>query len=438
MIVEKWTAVEVRALRTAALRETQEEFAERLGWGDSTIRAWERAGTGRTVRAGRAEALDTVLRELTTEQAARFAAALALPRPAPPVHPGTAAGRHAAAIEEDTVRRRDFGKLAAFTAATLPAWDTQHAATRIGVEDVRRLASAVDELLVADQHVGGAPLVDAAAATLDRTLALLHTSSFDGATGRAFMAATADLAVVTGWLAHDTDRHALARRCYSDAASLASAADDTDIAAHAYLNSANQALTLARTGRGSSSYALTLVGRARDLMRGRPPGRIHALIATREAQVYGVAGDHEGFGRAIATAWRELDAAVNFEPDDEVPLWLRFVSASEIRALEARGYNDLGDLPRALTLYEVTCSEFAQPRNALNDRAWLAATRAAIGDAAGALEDGTPVLAALAESVRSPRTLNALAPVRAAAEDAPGGADFVARFDTLAAMEGAV
>lgn len=426
MIVERWGAAEVRALRTAALRDTQEQFAARLGWGVPTIREWERVTDGRCVRANRAENLDTVLSGLTGEQLQRFAAALAPHRPTHAWHPGTTAGHHAAVTEEDiAVRRRDFGKLAAFTVAALPTCD-HTAPARLGTEDVQRLARAVAQLEAADQHVGGAPLVDAAVATLDRTLALLDSSAYSDATGRALMSATGELAAQAGFLAYDADRHGLARRCYSDAFALASAADDTGLTVHACLNAANQSITLARQGRGSPSYALTLISRARDLVRGRPPGRIHALVSVRAAQAYGIAQDRQGFGRAIATAWRELDAALEFEPVEDAPQWLRFVSASEIRAHEARGHHDLGDLSRAIELYEVACGEPAQPRNALNDRAWLAATRAAIGDTRGALEEGTAVLATLEESVRSPRTLMALAPVAAA-----GDANFTARFDAL-------
>ncbi|MEV0357527.1 hypothetical protein AB0H71_15830 [Nocardia sp. NPDC050697] len=432
MIVERWGAAEVRALRTAALRDTQEQFAARLGWGVPTIRKWERVADGRCVRANRAEDLDTVLSALTGEQLQRFAAALTQHRPARPMHPGTTAGHHPAGTEEDAaVRRRDFGKFAALAAASLPSRDRAPSATRLGAEDVDRLTAAVDELEAADQRVGGAALVDAAVATLNRTLDLLGTSSYDEATGRAFMTATGNLAVQTGWLAFDAEQHRQARRCYADALSLASACDDPDLTAYACLCAALQAVWLSRDGRGSLSYALTLIGRARTLMRGRPPGRIHVLIAAREAGVRALLGDADGFGRATATAWREMDAAWNFEPIDECAQWLRFVTHSEIRSHEARAHNDIGNPAQALALYEVACSEPAQPRNSVNARAWLAATRAAIGDTGGALEEAAPVLAALEVSVASTRTAKVLTPVRAVARALPSGEEFAARFDAL-------
>lgn len=38
VIVEVWTRAEVRALRDAALRMTQEQFAEQIGWAVATVR----------------------------------------------------------------------------------------------------------------------------------------------------------------------------------------------------------------------------------------------------------------------------------------------------------------------------------------------------------------------------------------------------------------
>ncbi|UGT63137.1 helix-turn-helix domain-containing protein [Nocardia asteroides] len=76
MIVTKWTGIEVRALRTAALRFTQLEFAETLGFTVGAVRKWE--GRRETIElAGRfAAAMDTVLGRLTDSERTRFRAAL--------------------------------------------------------------------------------------------------------------------------------------------------------------------------------------------------------------------------------------------------------------------------------------------------------------------------------------------------------------------------
>lgn len=77
MIVSTWTGAEVRALRTVALRLTQEQFAERLGFQPPTIRKWERATHERPVRGDLAAALDVELSRLTDEQRDRFTVAVA-------------------------------------------------------------------------------------------------------------------------------------------------------------------------------------------------------------------------------------------------------------------------------------------------------------------------------------------------------------------------
>jgi hypothetical protein len=76
MIVTKWTGVEVRALRTAALRVSQLEFAEILGFTVAAVRKWE--GRRQTIElSGKyAAAMDTMLDRLTDSEQARFEAAL--------------------------------------------------------------------------------------------------------------------------------------------------------------------------------------------------------------------------------------------------------------------------------------------------------------------------------------------------------------------------
>jgi hypothetical protein len=64
----------------------------------------------------------------------------------------------------------------------------------------------------------------------------------------------------------------------------------------------------------------------------------------------------------------------------------------------------------------------------VNYQAQLAAALAASGDHAAAVSEGLTVLPALETDVASPRTLQELAPVRAAAEQA-GDEEFCARYD---------
>lgn len=297
--------------------------------------------------------------------------------------------------------------------------------------DVDRLNAFTAELGRLDQAVGGAHLLPTAVDALAQAQGLLHRGAFDEKTGRAWMSAVGELAVKTGWLAHDADRTDLARRCYADALSLASAADDDDLTVHAALNAALQTIHLARSGTASPSYVRMLVQRAGHLVRRRPPGRIHALIAAREAAVCGVAGDRHGVARAMSTAWREMDSAAEYEPADECAPWLRFVTHTEVRGHEARAHSDTGNHGRALALYEVAAAEPSSARNAANTAAWFAVALVRTGDVAGAIDAVRPVLNALEGPVASPRTLRVLKPIRLAADTGSEGEEFRARFDAL-------
>ncbi|WP_157838351.1 hypothetical protein [Nocardia farcinica] len=438
MIVSRWTQTEVRALRIAALRETQEEFAERAGFGLPTIKKWHRATGDRPVRGRSAEVLDTMLAQLDDDQRARFATELHLnsagpaPRaqPAPPsTSPTHGFGLYAWEVDAD-VKRREFGKLAAVVTASAFAFspDTWQFGERVGRADVDRLLAGVDLLEAEDQRVGGGRLVQFAVQQLAAAKHRLDVGSYSPEVGNAFAAATGRLALMAGWFAADSDRHPLTRRCYADALALATEADDETLIADTCLYAANQAIGLARRGYCTPHSALKYIDRARTLTRGKPPGRIHALIAAREAQAQALMADRTAFDRAIATAWRELDHALMFESPEDAPQWLRFVTAAEIHGHEARGYGALGDWGRSVQVFEEVLSgdEADSPRNATNTSAWAAAAKARLGEVADALETGHQVLAEL-ESVASVRTLRVLEPVR----DVDPGGDFRDRFDQL-------
>lgn len=70
--ITTWTGREVKALRCTALRLTQREFAELLGFSVAVISKWERRGPTITLSARHAEAMDTVLSRLTPADRARF------------------------------------------------------------------------------------------------------------------------------------------------------------------------------------------------------------------------------------------------------------------------------------------------------------------------------------------------------------------------------
>ncbi|WP_106955635.1 helix-turn-helix transcriptional regulator [Nocardia sp. MDA0666] len=440
MIVSTWTGAEVRALRTVALRLTQEQFAERLGFQPPTIRKWERATHERPVRGDSAAALDVELSRLTDEQRDRFASVatdkVARPvarDPRTPPRTTDSLGEHDELNTygiEDEVKRREFGMFMGAAALTAAA-DTPRISRTVGVSDARQLAERVTELARREQAIGGAGLVTSGLRDLAIAKQLLETGAFSDRAASLFMSAAGELATITGWMAYDADIHPLARQCYADAFALANQAGDDDLTIHVCLNAAHQSLALSRTGESNPHRALGHLERARQLTHGRPPGRIHALIAIREALAHAILRDRMAFDRAVATAWRELDAAISYEPISECPRWLRFVNASEIRSQEARGLGDLGQPGKALALLVADDdTNDAGTRNRANYRAGLAATLGKTGDINSAVAEGLCVLAELESAVSSTRTLRLLAPVRAIADTIPDD-EFAQRYDNL-------
>lgn len=75
MTIIRWTGLEVAALRTA-LRDTQVQFADRIGCSLEAVGKWERRGADITLGAKYSECMDTTRSRLDDEQRARFDAAL--------------------------------------------------------------------------------------------------------------------------------------------------------------------------------------------------------------------------------------------------------------------------------------------------------------------------------------------------------------------------
>lgn len=421
MIVSKWTASHVKALRCDALRMNRPEFNERTGWAVKTIEKWEALPDGKVVTGAGAATLDSVYAALTDDERARMHAALGI---------------------EDEVNRRQFTSGVALMGATLlpdrpPAQAISAPAPadspRLSLDEVRRWLDLAESLEQRDQHFGGAGLVQEATAALLQARNRLDTAQCDPATATAAASAVGNLAVMTGWVAYDADQQTIARQCYQLAMELAACSGDDELNVHALVYRANQEVGLSRlldehgTPRGNPHRALQYAFRAEQLARTWKPGRLHALIAIRKVQAYARTQDNDGFRTALGQAHSALDTAMESELISHTPRWLRFVDAAEFAGHEARAYADLGDHRAALALYEQAL-QGQGVRNELNTRAWYAAQLAALGDANGAVIEAEPVLTSL-EAVRSTRTLRVLAPIRALPAATRSG--FADRYDHL-------
>ena len=424
-----WTAREITALRDA-LRMSKPEFARRVGVTPRTLRLWENGKTTRIHAASQRllhEALDTA----DPDAVHRFHRYLGDAEPTAEVVESQGVSAAAFGLyaweEDDELKRRQFGKLAAAGAVALLAGT---GVGRIGLTDAQQLRRGIAALDDQDQRSGGGDLVDLAVRELAKAKAMLDTCSYDTDTADAFASATGELAVMTGWLAYDSDRQPLARRCYADAMALGTEADDAGLISHTCLYAANQLIRLSRNGEGSPHRALQLIGRARDLMRGTKSGRMHVLIAVREAQAQAVLCDRAAFDRAITTAWREMDYAASYEPVDECPAWLGSVNHSEVAHHEARGLADFGDFDRSIDLLGKAVDAQTFERNAVMTRASSANVLLRSGDLRGAVEEARPILTTL-HDLHSARTLRELRPIREAVEARQIDRDLRDEFDAL-------
>ncbi|WP_327097048.1 hypothetical protein OIE68_45525 [Nocardia vinacea] len=332
--------------------------------------------------------------------------------------------------EDDDMERRQL--LVGGTAAglTVITHRPQRFPTRIGINAAKRLAARVDSYVNTEQRVGGGTLATAARTDLEHAEMMLQTHDIDGAALPAFVSAAGNMAVMAGWLFYDSDDQDAATACYRDALALAAEVGDDELAAHTCLNRALQTITQARRGKANPHSALRSALRAADLARPAAAGRIHALIAARQALAHSCLGDRSAFNRSIASAWREMDLAYDHEPLDQCPDWLKFMCHNEVRYHEACGNAYLGDASMSTELFEQVAAERAGQRNAAHYRAWFACSLAQVGNIADAITEATDVITNLASGVSSSRTLRVLEPVRNAATK-PHHTDFRERYDQL-------
>ncbi|GII34618.1 helix-turn-helix domain-containing protein [Planotetraspora mira] len=321
--------------------------------------------------------------------------------------------------------RREFGAMASglAMAALLPPPE------RADRAHVRYLQSALGRLRSQDHTVGGAGLLDQAQKVFTRARAMLDESDYTAQVGRDLVVVTADLGIVSAWLAYDSGNQRLARSLYGEAALLAGSSGDSELLVHVYVNMAQQATHLARvTGRrGFAREALRFADRAADVARHTRSATLHTLITLRQALAYAQLEDEVAFRAAISRARSELDRNSH---DADHP-WTAFISQSEITGYEAMGRSQLGHPDRAARLYRAVLDD---PSRSSRDRAYyrarLAAAAVADGDRQTAIEEGLAILPDLGERLTSVRVLNELRPVRQVAESIDEA--FCERFDKAA------
>ncbi|WP_253875405.1 helix-turn-helix domain-containing protein [Actinomadura rupiterrae] len=412
----------VLAIIRGSMGMTQLEFSQLAGWDQGSVSRIER-GDRRTM-----DDIGEILRVWDVLEMPRQAL---LPMITGRVDATLSTEDEAAFWGGPDYSRREFGALVGAAAAGIALPQLANLPGRVDAGHVRFLRASLEQIRGQDRVIGGTGLLRQGQRLLERARAMLDECEYSTATGNELLVVTADLGIVTAWLAYDAGNQELARTLYNDAALLAHCSGDPELQVHAHANMAQQATYLARTtGRkGTAREALRFADQAAVAARHLPSATLQALIALRQALAHSELGDEIAFRRLIGRARDEVDRGRH----DSDQSWTHFVGHSEITGYEAIGYGTLGRPERAAELYRRVLEDDRSPRDRAYYRARLAGSLAQVGDLSSAIDEGLAVLPQLVEgSLTSGRVLHELRPVRDAA--AARAEEFRDQYDRAEAM----
>lgn len=213
--------------------------------------------------------------------------------------------------------------------------------------------SHIRELRRLDDGHGGTFALRRTSAELSFVAELLDGGSYDAATGRRLLVASAELAQLAGFMCFDGSEQPRAQRFYLMALRAAHIADDRALGAHVLGSMAFQA-----TWRQRPQEALGLLESARSGARGRCTPRVQAMLAAYEARAHAAAGETAACARALARA----DSYLGAGPSDTDPPWVYWVDEAVLATGAGQCFAQLGQfdqaerhLDRGVSLYGRTC-----------------------------------------------------------------------------------
>lgn len=326
MTIIKWTGHGVAALRTA-LRDTQVQFADRIGCSIEAVGKWERRGAGITLGTKYAECMDTVHGRLADEQRARFDAALQdldgpLRANQCTVPPGTDVDGHLPSARHSPVG----------VCPVVPVEvDSAYAET---------LRSRIRQLVDLDVTFGGDQSSDFALQVFRSVHRKLGSVRCDPETERELFAAAGEIGEVTGWLLYDAGKHELVRRVNNEALHLTRLAGDRSIELLTLQNMAMHAGDLGRPAEALRIARMVLETRALS-------PRLEALFRIREARALAQAGDEASAKRSFRRA-RSLYLDGTREDD---PAWAWWIDDREMAWHEAVIHSNCADWSAAVDTF---------------------------------------------------------------------------------------
>jgi transcriptional regulator with XRE-family HTH domain len=400
----------VPAIVRAACGLSQRDLAGIVGWSPATLSCYER---------GQRDGMFDVRTVL------QFADAVGMPRRAllPLVFADVAVGETAETACEMSMKLSQRNPDSLMATASPPV----SVPRIVSGSHVRYWRACTDVLYIRDRAVGGTALLSSALQQWQRVAPAVQGPNVDELDPQ-LLAAAAELALCTGWIALDAEKLTLAESFFEKARDLAVAAGDAMLAVHVLTSQSalRAAMSKVDPGRAAAQEALRLAYQAADEGRyiAMPP--LHALIALRHATAASLLGDKAAFQAAIGQARRELNRGPR---DGDPPQRLRFVSETEITGTEATGYLDLGDAARSALLYRQALACELSPRNRASYGAALADALVRHGALREAVATATDMLPALESGVTSMRCRHRLRLIRRAAGNVAWAQEFRERFD---------
>jgi tetratricopeptide (TPR) repeat protein len=312
------------------------------------------------------------------------------------------------AKELDPVNRRSFITAAALGGVSMAGrdrfFDTKEsidAAAAVGL-DLR--SSEVEELERTDAAEGGAQALSSAIALYDRITTRRNQGALSPRIDRALAELQGNVGAWAGWLAYDADDLPRAHMYLADTIVHARSADlrAVEVQALSYL-----ILLLNRAGRYRDALQCTEQGLR--LAAPGAPHKVRALLNMRAAASHAGLHDTRACHRSIAAAYRDFEGPAG---DDE-PVWVRFVTHSELDGLRGDAYEKLGDHRQAALVFRSIADHPDQRyrRNAVYYSARLASSLVEQGEIGEASARAAGVVGE-ARHLRSPRVVSLLCQVR--------------------------
>ncbi len=200
----------------------------------------------------------------------------------------------------------------------------------LGTDDVQRLEQLARDLRHWDERVRRGVQRELVVSHLSEIADLLRDRHPDTITRR-LLRVVAELAEIAASMSYDAGQQAAAQHYFVYALRAARAADEPLLGGCVLGDMARQMLDLHRP-----DDALELVRIGLDGVGPTAPGRLRAMLRTREAWAYAVTGRTQAFHRAAGLAWEAFA-----EPGPAEPYRLARFDAAELNGVIGARYRDL-------------------------------------------------------------------------------------------------